>query len=82
MIEFNINYFIKVKLTKYGREIHEAHFRQHLYYNAAIGEPDYSAPVDEKGFTKYQLWEFMNIFGGYMHNGAKLIIQRNMIYFE
>ena len=76
---FNINDCIKVKLTDYGYKLHVSHYRKY-FTDAHLQQ--YCLPFrDKEGYTKYQLWEFMNIFGEHMYNGADQVIQDNLIYF-
>lgn len=79
MRPFNINDYIKVKLTVHGYKMHNAHYKKYLgeNYNKKI----YAPVIDEEGFTKYQLWEFISIFGEHMYNGAEQVIKDNLIYF-
>lgn len=59
-IQFNINNSVKVRLTDYGRDI----LRQKLDLRHSFER------VDAQGYTKFQLWELMNIFGSYIYNGS------------
>lgn len=54
----NINSMVKVKLTDVGRKIHEAYF------------PNIEIDVDEDGYTKFQVWRLMNIFGQWLTIGG------------
>lgn len=78
--EFNINDFIKVKLTEHGRNMHIQNYKKYLGEN--YNKNFYVPKKDRQGLTKYQLWEFMNIFGEHMFNGAEQVIENNLIYFE
>jgi hypothetical protein len=59
-IQFNINDFVKVRLTDYGRDI----LRQKLDSRHSFEQ------VDAQGYTRFKLWELMNIFGLHIYNGA------------
>ena len=72
MKSININEPIKVKLTPLGAEIY------YHRYDAVINDvpnaaKKYFAPrlpkTDIMGFTEFQLWEFMNIYGEYFSMG-------------
>lgn len=80
MKQFNINDIIKVKLTEHGRNMHAQNYKKYLGEN--FNKKYYLPAIDKEGFTKYQLWEFMNIFGEHMFNGAEQVIENNLIYFE
>ena len=57
----NLNDTVRVKLTDYGVMIHRKTVRL---------EPQ----VDDDGYTRYQLWDFMRIFGNEMLPGAPKVI--------
>jgi len=79
MKEFNINDYIKVKLTKHGQKIHISYYEKFDTYG--VNKKFYKPEIDNEGYTEYQLWEFMNIFGEHMFNGADQLIENNLIYF-
>ena len=79
MKTFNINDFIKVKLTEHGYNAHVLHYKKYLGEN--FNNKYFLPMVDEDGFTKYQLWEFINIFGEHMFMGEDQLIEDNLIYF-
>ena len=57
----NLNDTVRVKLTDYGELIHVK----------TIGD---CPEKDENGYVRYQLYDFMRIFGHFMIiNGAKVI---------
>lgn len=81
MESFNINDCIKVKLTAYGCKIHIEYYSKYLPKSLMSTPKNYVPVIDEEGFTKYQLWEFMNIFGEHMTMTEEQVIQDNLIYF-
>lgn len=81
MESFNINDYIKVKLTSYGCKTHIEYYSKYLPKSLMLNPKNYMPVIDEEGFTKYQLWEFMNIFGEHMTMTAEQVIQNNLIYF-
>ena len=56
----NLNDEIKVKLTDFGKQI---------YYKYCEDFPT-KLKIDSKGYTKFQIWVFMHIFGEYLYNGC------------
>ena len=73
-IRINLNEPIKVKLTQLGKDIYYHRFDS---LNRAIGEdickPSY--PVeDEDGYTEFQLWYFMNLYGNFIDIGSSDVI--------
>lgn len=77
----NLNDNIKVKLTDYGIHVY------YHQYDVLIG---LGAPlkrcyptVDEEGYTDFQVWDFMNLYGPHMKLGdSKQIIEDNAIYIQ
>lgn len=76
MIEYNLNESVYVRLNNTGRNIYKNHM-QSLYINLST-EPE----VDENGYTKFQLWDLMHIFGEYMSLGLPTPFDKNCIYFK
>ena len=61
-MNINLNRYVKVKLTDYGLGIHK--------YTKLYDPQTYRPPIiDEQGYTKFQLWDLMNIFGDVMYLG-------------
>ena len=61
--ETNLNYHIKVKLTEKGREIYTRYLND-LEEEYEIDSKDLpKIEVDENGYTEFQMWEFMRLFG-------------------
>ena len=36
--------------------------------------------VDDEGFSSFQLWKFMEIFGSHMYCGAEPVIEECVLY--
>jgi len=84
-MKFNINHYIKVKLSEKGRYIlrdrHEA-LQKVINDNNGRGFA-YTPPiVDKYGYTKFQGWHLMQIFGPYMGLGNELPFDTNIIIEE
>lgn len=62
----NINDYIEVNLTEHGK----------MLYNEVYG-PDRQLDFNSEESLKIQMWEFMNIFGEHLYNGASQIIVDN-----
>lgn len=62
--DVNLNEYIKVKLTDKGKEIYKN------YYHDIDDEYVPTLDVDKEGFCKFQLWEFMQIFGEHFRMGG------------
>ena len=61
----NLNNYIKVKLTEHGRKIYRNSF-------ISIGLAEPRIKVDEEGFTRFQIHDFISTFGEYLHLGCQL----------
>lgn len=61
----NLNDYIKVKLTEYGRKIYRSSF-------ISLGLPEPHINVDEEGYTRFQMHDFINTFGEYIHVGCEM----------
>ena len=78
MKQLNLNKVIKVKLTEYGKEIY---FHQYDELNrrlTAEGMKPLGATypdVDEDGYSKFQLWSFMRLYGEYMKMAGPEVIK-------
>lgn len=75
MFTVNLNDTVKVKLTDLGKIIF---YRQYDNLNQRAGRvicepklPD----VDEEGYTSFQLWDFIQLYGGYIGMGRKNVIE-------
>ena len=78
----NINDKIKVKLTAKGQEILDETMRQNLKKCrlTEVCNP-YKDYPDAEGYTEFQLWNFMSIFGSHFFCGAPCYIENNKIIF-
>lgn len=73
--DFNINDYVKVKLTEKGKYIY---YHQFDAMNADIlhggGKPlnPIELEYDDEGYTEFQLWHLMAIFGNHLFNGCNI----------
>lgn len=70
--DFNTDKCVKVKLTDEGLRILEARHNKNLEMHPELVKVigTFKAPeVDEEGYSRFQLFELMNIFGDYMRLG-------------
>lgn len=77
-VEFNINDYVKVKLTGHGVDCLKKNYddlvSQGMY---AYG---YTAPkVDENGYSKFQMWSLMQDLGPYIQMSAKPVFSGLMM---
>lgn len=63
MQKINLNDTIKVKLTPYGAEIYYKQFdKLNKQYEKEICKPCMPM-IDKDGYTKFQLWHFIELYG-------------------
>lgn len=72
---FNINDYVKVKLTEKGQYIY---YHQFDDMNEVIQQIDGSLisppelKYDDDGYVELQMWHLMEIFGRYLYNGCDI----------
>lgn len=77
---FNINYNIKAKLTAYGIDILKARHRQLVKASQGAYNQPFTLPsTDENGYSIFQLWVFMQIFGPHLHAGSIMPFELDII---
>lgn len=76
-VKFNVNQYISVRLTDYGREYLRLRFVElEERYNLDL---EYTPPVEVDGWSTFQLWELMESFGPIIGLGAKLPFETEII---
>ena len=71
----NLNESIKVKLTDWGKEIYYHQYdRINQIAGREIGKPMFPKE-DENGYTKFQLWCFMELYGEHVGMAKKNVIE-------
>lgn len=82
MVRINLNEWVKVKLTDYGKDIY---YHRYDELNRLVGreicEPHFPT-IDEEGYTKFQLWDFIELYGKYIGWGKKNAIEPLEIIYE
>lgn len=74
-MKFNINNFVKVKLTETGRK---ELFKQHKELRKRFHElPPYELlpKEDSEGWSSWQLWTLMLYFGHKMYNKGTVLVE-------
>jgi hypothetical protein len=88
-IAININEQVRVKLTDYGREVEQKYLRtlfagSMTRLSAQERERfvrDCTREADVLGYSKWQLWELMQVFGSELFNGQpKQLFEKNDLY--
>lgn len=75
--KFNINDTVKVKLTERGKQIHREE------WDRVFGDKSgfiYTPPLeDENGYSRWQMWSLMKIFGNHMGLGLDCPFETNIL---
>lgn len=70
---FNINYTVKIRLTKYGKELLMKQWKDFWRSVGKLDENPYTPPEeDENGYVEFQMWDLMRDFGSYCGLGYEL----------
>lgn len=81
-IRINLNEPIKVKLTDWGKEIYYHQYdRTNQIAGREICKPKFPKE-DENGYTEFQLWCFMELYGGHMGMTLPNVIEPLEIVYE
>lgn len=80
----NLNDTVKVKLTEAGVKQYKKKIKEWFGEVTPMEVENYIREADSKGYTKFQLWEFMNIFGELFlyptFEKERLPIENNTLY--
>ena len=77
-VKTNLNLYIKVKLNDYGKHIHYDYWKD-IYEGCNI---PYKLECDEDGYTTFQIYDFMNVFGEHAHLGGRPFLETCDILIE
>ncbi|MCK9293422.1 hypothetical protein M0P25_05075 [archaeon] len=85
-IPFNINDYVYIKLTDYGKEKLKENFEKEISYlpekqKEKIREHFKIHEEDKDGWSKWQLWDLMNKLGKYWVMGCENVFETK-IFFE
>ena len=81
-MRINLNESIKVRLTDYGKDIYYHQFdKLNERLNKEVCKPSFPK-VDEDGYTRFQLWCFIELYGNYIGMCKKNVIQPLEIVYE
>ena len=73
MKHFNINYPVKVRLTKFGKELHKKNWEDFWNSIGRLDDFPYTPPkTDPDGYIECEMWELMEKFGPYCGLGKEL----------
>lgn len=73
-MKINLNDFVKFKLTGYGQYIYYHRFDSIIRaYPSAFIKPT-PLPIDDEGYSKMQMWEFIQTFGPHIGMGSDKVV--------
>ena len=82
MVAINLNEVVKVKLTDHGKKIYYHRFDK---VNEAAGreilKPSFPK-VDADGYSRFQLWDFIHLYGNYIYMAVENVIEPLEIVYE
>ena len=85
MKKLNLNDVVKVKLTDLGKDIYYHQYDEIIERQKAKGVcpiiPSFPK-VDKDGYTEFQLWYFIQLYGSHIGMGMPNILQDVNIYIE
>ena len=71
--DFNINDYVKVKLTQKGKYLYSHQYdemNKRILKSGGTPLTPIELQYDSDGYTEFQLWHLMSIFGEYLFNGC------------
>ena len=81
-MRINLNERVKVALTDYGKDIYYHQFDEfNRHLGREVCKPSFPR-VDEDGYTEFQLWAFIELYGPYIGIAKKNVIEPLEIVYE
>lgn len=81
-LHINLNEWVKVKLTDLGKEIYYHQYDElNKVYGREMLKPSFPSE-DEDGYTRFQLWKFIQLYGEHIGMGAPNVIDPIEIVYE
>jgi len=77
--DFNINDYVRVKLTPMGIEILKQRHEQLMSFYKKGSIDEFNLRIDAEGYYKTQMWDLMQTFGAHLGLGARLPFETNII---
>jgi hypothetical protein len=71
-MKFNVNNYVKVRLTDEGRTIIKCKRYSNPLLKGYLDYDDTYPKEDENGWSMWQMWDLMSMFGDYMYNGCRI----------
>ena len=81
-VRINLNEFVKVKLTDLGKDIYYHQFdKMNQQWGRIVCKPSFPKE-DAEGYTKFQLWDFIEIYGKHIGMTKPNVIEPLDIIYE
>ena len=74
-IRINLNDEVRFKLTDRGRDIYYHQFDELIKKHPTIGIKPQMPKVDADGYSKMQLWCFMELYGPHTHMSSPVVVE-------
>lgn len=79
--DININDYVYVQLTDLGKQIYDSYFFNfNRKYGVEIKAPELK--MDKEGYSAFQIWDLMQIFGPEMRIGLNPTFKDNILQFR
>lgn len=78
---YNINSNVWVKLTPKGHELYKKFWEEALK-GSTIENATPTLKTDERGWTEFQMWDLMCIFGCHLYNGCVSPFETNIKFLK
>lgn len=85
MMKLNMNDIVKVKLTSYGVDVFYHQFDEvNKHIKSCGGKPlePLMPRIDKDGFTEFQLWYFIELYGAHIGMCKKNVVSDISIYID
>ena len=74
-VKVNLNSYMKVKLNDLGKDIYYHQYDELNKMVTSYKIKPKMPKVDEEGYTSFQIWQFMNLYGEYMKMGFEGVLE-------
>ena len=80
MKKLNLNSMVRAKLNQRGVDIY--YHQNDDLIERGVDIPRRLPGIDKDGFTTFQLWDFMNLYGKYLEMGAPEVLEELSLYIK
>ena len=80
-VKININDYVKVRLKEQGFCIHRQHY-DNIWFGRIPPYPYKPPMVDKDGYSKFPLWELMQLFGEHLSLGMEVPFDTEIVFGE